>query len=465
MPPSLAAAAGRPAKTVFACTDCGNEQPKWSGQCGACTAWNTLVEFQPIAAEPLAREQQALGELSRLDDVDSGSAVLRPTGIAELDRVLGGGLLAGSVTLLGGEPGIGKSTLALQLLQSWPGTTLYISGEESPQQVKGRALRLGAEQPDVWIAAETSLRAVIATIDRVAPEVVVIDSIQTIADERASSSPGSTTQVRECAQQLVVEAKRRGVAIVLVGHVTKDGALAGPRTLEHVVDSVLSFEGDRHHALRLLRVVKHRFGATSELGLFEMHGDGLVAVPDPSQLFLSDRRHGVPGSVVVPTVDGQRPMLVEVQALTISAPHGSNPRRNAQGVDSNRLAMLLAVSERRLQLELGRCEVYASTVGGVRLTEPGSDLAIALAVISSYTEVPVAAGLVAIGEIGLGGELRQVVHTERRLHEARRLGYRRALVPRRGPSVEGIESIPVDTLAEAVRRAVDGAAAAAPRHS
>lgn len=453
---------GKAPKQVYTCSACDHQQPKWSGQCGECGAWNTLEEgFAPAAAATAAalRVQPALGELSRLDDVAVSSDRVTPTGVDEFDRVLGGGLLAGSVTLLGGEPGIGKSTMALQVLQSWDGPALYLSGEESPQQVKGRAQRLrpDGEQPDVWIAAETSLRGVLAAIERVQPQFVVVDSIQTIADERIASSPGSTTQVRECAQQLVVEAKRRGVALLIVGHVTKDGALAGPRTLEHVVDTVLSFEGDRHHALRLLRVVKHRFGATSELGLFEMHGHGLVGVPDPSQLFLADRRRGVPGSVVVPTVEGQRPMLVEVQSLTVPTPQGGNPRRTAQGVDTNRLAMLLAVIERRLGLDVGRSEVYASTVGGVRLTEPGSDLGIALAIISAYTEVPVPGDLVAIGEIGLGGELRQVVHTERRLHEARRLGYARAIVPRRGPSVEGIESIAVDTLGDALRWCVGSA--------
>lgn len=492
--------AGKAPKQVYTCSACDHQQPKWSGQCTECGAWNTLEEgFAPSAAAGAAaaavqRVQPALGELSRLDEVEVGDHRVTPTGIDEVDRVLGGGLLAGSVTLLGGEPGIGKSTMALQVLQSWPGTALYLSGEESPQQVRGRAQRLrpsggseradrhpprgdagrsgagerrhssglvgghpaasvnpSAETSDVWIAAETSLRGVLAAIERVQPQFVVVDSIQTIADERIASSPGSTTQVRECAQQLVVEAKRRGMALLIVGHVTKDGALAGPRTLEHVVDTVLSFEGDRHHALRLLRVVKHRFGATSELGLFEMHGSGLVGVPDPSQLFLADRRRGVPGSVVVPTVEGQRPMLVEVQSLTVPMPQGGNPRRTAQGIDTNRLAMLLAVIERRLGLDVGRSEVYASTVGGVRLTEPGSDLGVALAIISSYTDIPVPADLVAIGEVGLGGELRQVVHTERRLHEARRLGYRQAIVPRRGPSVEGIQSIAVDTLADALR--------------
>ena len=290
-----------------------------------------------------------------------------PTAIDELDRVLGGGLVAGSVTLLGGDPGIGKSTLVLQLLAAWNGPTLYVSAEESPGQVKGRAERLGCTPEGTWIAAETSLRGVLDAIEKLAPELVVVDSIQTIADERTSSTPGSATQVRTCAQQLVVEAKRRGIAVVLVGHVTKDGTLAGPRQLEHAVDTVLSFEGDRHHALRLLRAAKHRFGPTTELGLFEMTDRGLVGVPDPSHLFLADRRRGVAGSIVVPAMEGQRPLLVEVQALTVPVPQGAQGRRNANGLDAGRLAMLLAVIERRAGLAVASNDVYVSTVGGARL--------------------------------------------------------------------------------------------------
>ena len=279
---------------------------------------------------------------------------------------------------------------------------------------------------------------------------VVVDSIQTIADERVSSSPGSPTQVRTCTQQLVVEAKRRGVAIVLVGHVTKDGTLAGPRQLEHAVDTVLSFEGDRHHALRLLRAAKHRFGPTSELGLFEMTDGGLVGVPDPSQLFLADRRRGVAGSVIVPAMAGQRPLLVEVQALTVPVPQGAQGRRHANGLDSGRLAMLLAVIERRAGFAVASNDVYVSTVGGARLTEPGTDLAVAMAVIGAVHDAPVARDLVVLGELGLGGEVRQVAQTPRRLAEAARLGYRRAIVPGRAPAIDGISIMPVDTLADAV---------------
>ena len=435
-------------KTVHSCAECGTPHPKWTGQCSGCGAWNSLVEEVEVA--PAASDAPTpMSEPSLLHDVDALLARPQPTGIAELDRVLGGGIVPGSVTLLGGEPGIGKSTLLLQLLAWWPGPTLYISAEESAQQVRLRAERLRAVSPELWLSAETSLAGVIAAIDRVSPGLVVVDSIQTIADERLTSSAGSIAQVRECAQHLVGDAKRRGVAIVMVGHVTKDGALAGPRVLEHVVDTVLSFEGERHHALRLLRAVKHRFGSTDELGLFEMTGHGLVGVADPSKLFLADRRTGVPGSVVVPAMDGQRPLLVEVQALTVPIPPGIPARRNAQGLDSGRLALLLAVLERRAGLRVGDQDVYASTVGGVRLGEPGVDLGVIVAVASAVVDHPVA-GEVVMGEVGLGGEVRQVSHARRRLNEAARLGFRRAIVPASSPACDDLELVRVRTVSEAL---------------
>ncbi len=435
-------------KTVHSCAECGTPHPKWTGQCSGCGAWNSLVEEVEVA--PAASDAPTpMSEPSLLHDVDALLARPQPTGIAELDRVLGGGIVPGSVTLLGGEPGIGKSTLLLQLLAWWPGPTLYISAEESAQQVRLRAERLRAVSPELWLSAETSLAGVVAAIDRVSPGLVVVDSIQTIADERLTSSAGSIAQVRECAQHLVGDAKRRGVAIVMVGHVTKDGALAGPRVLEHVVDTVLSFEGERHHALRLLRAVKHRFGSTDELGLFEMTGHGLVGVADPSKLFLADRRTGVPGSVVVPAMDGQRPLLVEVQALTVPIPPGIPARRNAQGLDSGRLALLLAVLERRAGLRVGDQDVYASTVGGVRLGEPGVDLGVIVAVASAVVDHPVA-GEVVMGEVGLGGEVRQVSHARRRLNEAARLGFRRAIVPASSPACDDLDLVRVRTVSEAL---------------
>ncbi len=437
---------------MHACADCGTAHPKWSGQCSGCGAWNTLVEevLGDIVRQVADGRPKAMSTLGLLTDIDALLAAPQPTGIAELDRVLGGGLVAGSVTLLGGEPGIGKSTLLLQLLAWWPGTTLYVSAEESAQQVRLRAERLGAVRPDLWLANETTLGGVIDAIDRTAPSLVVVDSIQTIADPQLSSAAGSVVQVRECAQALVVDAKRRGVPVVLVGHVTKDGSLAGPRLLEHVVDTVLSFEGERHHALRLLRAVKHRFGSTDELGLFEMTSTGLAGVPDPSKLFLADRRAGVAGSVVVPAMEGQRPLLVEVQALTVPIPPGTPARRNAQGLDGGRLALLLAVLERRAGLRVGAEDVYASTVGGVRLVEPGIDLGVAMAVASAATDQPIGPGVVIIGEVGLGGEVRQVSHARRRLSEAARIGFQRAVVPASSPPCEGIDLIRVQTVTEAL---------------
>jgi DNA repair protein RadA/Sms len=353
--------------------------------------------------------------------------------------------------LLGGEPGIGKSTLLMQLLAAWPARTLYVTAEESAQQVRLRAERLGALNENVWLLPEMNLHNIFKAIASVQPNLIVIDSIQTIADPELSSPPGSVVQVRGCAHRLVQEAKRSNIPVVLVGHVTKEGGLAGPRVLEHVVDTVLSFEGERHNALRLLRASKHRFGPTSELGLFEMTDAGMVGVPDASQLFLADRRTGVPGSVVVPTIEGQRPLLVELQALTNSVSGGAPPRRSAQGVDSGRLALLLAVLERRARISLAGHEVYASVVGGVKLAEPGADLGLCLALVSAVVNKPLPADLVVIGEVGLAGEVRQVAQVGRRLAEAARLGFTRAIVPASASAkVDGIRVEGAATLTEAL---------------
>lgn len=439
-------------RLVYRCSDCGAPHSKWAGQCTSCQAWNTLIEDAEGPA--LVRTLSSFGPASvaqPISEVIAFTGGPSPTGIGELDRVLGDGLVPGSVTLLGGEPGIGKSTLLLQLLASWPGRTLYVSAEESAQQVRLRAERLGAVHPNLWLLAETALPYIIAAIDEVQPTLVVIDSIQTVADPDLGSSPGNVVQVRGCAGRLVHEAKSRNVPMVLVGHVTKDGGLAGPRTLEHVVDVVLSFEGDRHHALRLLRAVKNRFGPTNELGLFEMVGDGLVGVPDASSLFLTDRRTGVPGSAVLPTLEGQRPLLVEVQALTNVSGSNAPPRRSAQGLDPGRLALLLAVLERRAQVPMSSLEVFASAVGGVRLAEPGADLAVCLALVSAITNQPLAPDCVVFGEVGLAGEIRQVSHAQRRLTEAARLGFRTAIVPANSPNgVEGIKLLRVATIGEAL---------------
>jgi DNA repair protein RadA/Sms len=393
----------------------------------------------------------APGEPKPITDIDGSVGQPQPTNIPELDRVLGGGLVPGSVTLLGGEPGIGKSTLLMQLLAAWPQRTLYVTAEESAQQVRLRAERLNALNENVWLLPEMSLPHIFKAIENVKPDLIVVDSIQTIADPELSSPPGSVVQVRGCAHRLVQEAKRRNLPVIMVGHVTKEGGLAGPRVLEHVVDTVLSFEGERHHALRLLRASKHRFGPTSELGLFEMTETGMVGVPDASQLFLADRRTGVPGSVVVPTIEGQRPLLVELQALTNSVSGGAPPRRSAQGVDSGRLALLLAVLERRARVSLASHEVYASVVGGVKLAEPGADLGMCLALVSAVINKPLPADLVVVGEVGLAGEVRQVAQVNRRLAEAARLGFTRAIVPASASDkVSGIRVEGAATLNEAL---------------
>lgn len=444
-----------PPRSIYRCAECGAVAPRWTGRCPNCSQWNVVVEEVelargPVAIEPVTCVERALA----LAAVDGDAATPRPTGVDELDRVLGGGLVPGSVTLVGGEPGIGKSTLLLQAMAQLANLgqrSLLVCAEESPQQVKRRATRLGALLPGVWVVAATSMVGITAAVEELAPDVLVVDSIQAVFDGDVDSGPGSVVQVRACALALVQLSKARGMASVLVGHVTKEGTLAGPRLLEHMVDTVLTFEGERHHALRLLRAVKHRFGSTGELGLFEMTGAGLRGVPDPSGLFLGDRRCGAPGSVVFPAMEGQRPLLVELQAL-IAGQGLVMPRRSASGLDGGRLALLVAVLEQRAGLSLTGREVYVSAVGGVRISEPGADLGTCLALASAANNVALPADLVACGEVGLAGEVRQVSHTRRRLAEAARLGFRQALVPISAEVPPGpLEATRVATLAEALR--------------
>jgi DNA repair protein RadA/Sms len=442
-------------RTLYRCRECGHAESKWAGRCNACGEWSTLEEevSAPVAAGAGVVSASPADVAQPIDQIDFAEWAPAPTGLPEVDRVLGGGLVPGSVTLLHGEPGIGKSTLLLQIVCAVAAQgrrALYCTAEESKQQVRLRAERLGTLHGDLWLASETDLANVLHHIAQVKPELVVVDSIQTIADPSFSSAPGTVVQVRECANRLVQVAKSTGVAIVLVGHVTKEGALAGPRVLEHLVDTVIGFEGDRQHAFRVLRAAKHRFGSTDEVGVFEMREQGLVPVADPSSIFLADRAKNVSGSIVLPTIDGHRPLLVEVQALIVDTGMAF-PRRSAEGVDLGRLNFLLAVLEKRAGVRFDKHDVYALAVGGIRVTEPGADLALCLALASARRDTVLPPDLVACGEVGLGGELRRVTHLERRLLEAARLGLKRAIVPANAPSAPpGVVELRAATLAEAL---------------
>ena len=434
---------------MYRCAECEGETPQWLGRCPACDAWGSLVEVAAAgaAAAPASRPLP-------IEEVGASGGLRAATGIGELDRVLGGGLTAGSTTLFGGEPGIGKSTLLLQALGRLAAQgrrCLLVGAEESPEQVRGRAERLGVLHPELWLVAESSLPHVAAHAEALRPDVLAVDSVQTLCDPDLPGPPGSVTQVRECAARLTRLARAQGMATILVGHVTKDGSLAGPRQLEHVVDTVCSFEGDRYHGLRFLRARKHRFGSTREVGIFEMTEDGLVPVPDASALFLADRREGGTGSAVAATVEGARPVLVEVQALV--APRDDGGRRVATGVDGNRLSMLLAVLERHAGVDTRRADVYASLAGGVRVVDPGVDLAVAVAVAGVATDRVVAPHTVCIGEVGLGGEIRGVAHAAVRVAEAARLGFTRIVAPGSVPSVPGAQVITVGTVADALAAA------------
>ncbi len=443
------------------CIDCGGTTARWAGRCPSCGEWNTLVEEAHLG--PLVRAVDDLNLSSMpvpLSSVDMSEAAPLPTGVAEFDRVLSGGLVPGSVTLLGGEPGIGKSTLLLQVLAARAASghrVLLVSAEESAHQVRLRAERLGPVPPGLLILSATDIGAVIRAVVESAPELVVIDSIQavsigpsTLGERRTTGVPGSVAQVRECADQLVGLAKSRQVSIVLVGHVTKDGSLAGPRTLEHMVDTVLSFEGDRHHALRLLLAVKHRFGPTGELGLFEMGDQGLNRVDDPGRLLLGDRLTGVPGGVVLPAVQGRRTLVVELQAL-VTPMTQAQPKRSVVGLDSGRLVMTLAVLARLAELPVLSLDVFVSVAGGIRVTEPAADLAVTLAVASAVTGRPLPANLAAVGEVGLAGEVRQVTNLRPRLEELARLGFDQVVVPASSPEgPAGVELLRVDRVIDAL---------------
>ncbi len=438
-------------KTAYVCSECGASALQWFGACPSCGAAGTLTETMTERGSGF-RSKSAPNSVS-LGEIQPKDVERMPTGIAELDRALGGGLVAGQVVLLGGDPGIGKSTLLVQALAAISQSVLYITGEESVEQVALRARRLALEAAGMRLLAETQLERALGALEAARPRVAVIDSIQTLWSESLQSAPGSVAQVRECAAQLTRHAKRAGTALFLVGHVTKEGAIAGPRVLEHIVDTVLYFEGDPHSAFRLVRAAKNRFGAVNELGVFAMTEKGLRGVSNPSALFLSQHPHAVPGSCVLATLEGTRPLLVEIQALVDPA-HTPNARRLSVGLEANRLAMLLAVLHRHAGIAMWEQDVFVNAVGGVRIGEPAADLAVCLAVVSSFSDKPIPAKALAFGEIGLAGEVRPASRGQERLREAAKLGFEKAIIPKANlpkSRIAGLETLAVERIDQAVR--------------
>ena len=440
-------------KTQYTCSECGGTSPKWLGKCPSCHAWNTLVEGAVELGGAVKNRYAGMAalvpaaEVATLSDIEASEVPRTPTGQEELDRVLGGGMVQGGVVLIGGDPGIGKSTLLLQAmdgLQRSGWNTLYVTGEESGAQVALRSRRLGLDKSQVQVLAETQLEKVLATVDKLQPAVVVMDSIQTVYSDQLTSAPGSVAQVRECAAHLTRMAKATGTAVVLVGHVTKEGALAGPRVLEHMVDTVLYFEGDTHSTYRLVRAIKNRFGAVNEIGVFAMTEKGLKGVSNPSAIFLSQHAEPVPGSCVLVTLEGTRPMLVEIQALVDSG--GPSPRRLSVGLDRDRLAMLLAVLHRHAGVACMDQDVFVNAVGGVRISEPAADLAVMLAIQSSLRGKPLPQGFIAFGEVGLAGEVRPAPRGQERLKEAAKLGFSVAVIPKANAPKKPIEGLTVHAV-------------------
>jgi len=426
-------------KTKFVCQSCGYISPRWIGKCSECNSWNSFVE-ERIAAGPEnsralgARGTEANSEARhpiRLSEISTSEEGRITTGIAELDRALGGGIMPGSIVLVGGDPGIGKSTLMMQMVRGlMPGSnTLYVSGEESPRQLKSRAARLGLGNDNLYILAETNVESVIEAVRQMTPELVIVDSIQTMYRPMIESAPGSVSQVRECTALLMQAAKMTGIPVFVVGHVTKEGMIAGPKVLEHIVDTVLMFEGERTHAYRILRAAKNRYGSTNEIGVFSMTGSGLEEVPNPSEVFLSERRKNASGSAVTSVLEGTRPVLIEIQALVINSSY-STPQRTVTGYDTRRVAMLLAVLEKQLGARLGHSDVFINIAGGLFIDEPAADLAIALAVLSNQLDLAIDPAACLIGEIGLGGEVRAVPQAELRVAEAIKLGFQHIVLPR-----------------------------------
>ena len=449
-------------KTVFYCSSCGNESPKWAGRCSACGSWNTMLEHieKPVAP---GRAKSAPVGLSRtpkkLSQVDSGDEIRFLTGMGELDRVLGGGAVEGSLVLVGGAPGIGKSTLLLQICANIcrGRRVLYVSGEESERQLKLRAERLGVDSEELFILSETRMSEVLAAVESVKPDILIADSIQTLYNETNESSPGSVSQVKDCTMSLMTVCKQEGLTVFVVGHINKDGAIAGPKVLEHMVDCVLLFEGDQHSSYRLLRAVKNRFGSTNEIGVFEMIDSGLIEVPNPSKMLLQGRPENAPGSCVACVMEGSRPVLAEIQAL-VTKTSFNVPRRAADGFDFNRAVLMMAVAEKRGGLNLSTFDAYINVVGGLRLDEPAADLPLILAVASVYRDRPIPPTLAAIGEVGLTGEIRAVNHLSQRLQEVSRLGFKQCVIPRYGSDKaeipEGLEVFRVRNIREAIEFAL-----------
>ncbi|MES2013768.1 MAG: DNA repair protein RadA [Pseudomonadota bacterium] len=452
------------AKTIYTCTECGGVEPKWQGQCPSCHAWNTLVETiaETASAGTIASRYAPLAEtvgLQKLAEVEAAEVPRQPTGVSEFDRVLGGGLVPGGVVLIGGDPGIGKSTLLLQTLCHIGNArkAIYVSGEESPQQIAMRAKRLGLDASPILLLAEINLEKIISTLQKNKPDIAVIDSIQTVYSEALQSAPGSVAQVRECSAQLTRLAKQAGITVILVGHVTKEGALAGPRVLEHIVDTVLYFEGDQNSSFRLIRAFKNRFGAVNELGVFAMTEKGLREVTNPSALFLSHHTEQVAGSCITVTMEGTRPLLIEIQALVDEA-HAPNPKRLCVGLEQNRLAMLLAVLHRHAGVACFDQDVFINAVGGVKIAEPAVDLAVILSIVSSLKNKPLDNKLIVFGEVGLAGEVRPVQRGQERLKEAAKLGFTKAIVPKANAPkqrIEGIEVFAVERLDQALTKMRD----------
>ena len=448
-------------KTVFCCTDCGNETPNWAGRCPKCGSWNTLKEVtldvQPKGSRARASSgsAQEAKQPKRITELDVSAEIRFTTGISEFDRVLGGGAVEGSLVLVGGAPGIGKSTILLQMCGKVGENKkiLYVTGEESDRQLKLRANRLGVNSTLVYVLSETDITSVISNIDQTDPEIVIIDSIQTMSDYNSDSAPGSVSQVKECTMRLMRVAKERGLTVFIVGHVNKEGSLAGPKVLEHMVDCVLYFEGEQNTSFRLLRAAKNRFGSTNEIGVFEMGDAGLKSVENPSEMLLSGRPENTPGTCVTCVMEGTRPLLAEIQALLTSG--GYNASRRCNGLDYNRAAMLLAVVEKRGGLGVIGCDTYINVIGGLTLDEPSADLATVLAIASSYLERPLGGDLAAIGEVGLSGEIRSVSAINQRLSEIARLGFQRCVIPAhvRGEikKFTGLEIIPVKNVYDAIR--------------